>query len=159
MAVCICDLACLHPVCPGMACWPWQMGATRTHCCSTQEPGDLYVQPILSAFQESLWVCWHISKASLVDLEAVYLWAVEALRYGCSGAQGQPWQGRAGCRAVALLAAGPVADFWCISLKKSHVFMTGVKTNPNMKILSPERIFAHIPPRVAALRPAWWWLA
>lgn len=158
-AVCICGLACLHPVCPGMACCPWQMGATRTHCCSRQEPGDLYLPPILSAFQQSLWVCWHISRASLVDLEAVYLWAVEALRCCCSGARGQPWQGRAGCRLVALLAAGPVADFWCISLKKSHGFMTGMKTKPSMKILSPERIFPHVPPRVAALRPAWWWLA
>lgn len=40
MVVCICDLACLHPACPGMACCPWQMGATSNHCCSRQEPGD-----------------------------------------------------------------------------------------------------------------------
>lgn len=156
MAVCICDLACLPPVCPGMACCPWQMGATRNHCCSGQEPGDVYLRPILSAFQQSLWVCWHISRASPVHLEAVHLWAVEALRFCCSGARGQPWQGRAGCRAVALLAAGPVADFWCISLKKSHGFMSGMKTNPSMTTLSPERIFPHIPPRVAALRWLVW---
>lgn len=120
MAVCICDSACLHPECPGVACCPWQMGATRNHRCSRQEPGDLYLRPILSAFQQSLWVCWHLSKASRVDLEAVCLWAMEPLRCCCSGTRGQPQQGRAGCRAVALLAAGPVANFWCISLKKSH---------------------------------------
>lgn len=39
MAVCICDSACLHPECPGVACCPWQMGATRNHRCSGQEPG------------------------------------------------------------------------------------------------------------------------
>lgn len=103
---------------------------------------DLYLRLILSAFQQSLWVCWHLSKASRVDLEAVCLWAMEPLRCCCSGTRGQPQQGRAGCRAVALLAAGPVANFWCISLKKSHGSMTGMKTNPSMKILSPERIFS-----------------
>lgn len=87
MDVCICDLACLHPACPSMACCPWQMGAARNHRCSRQEPGDLYLRPILSAFQQSLWVCWHISKASLEDLAAVYLWAVEALRCSAQALQ------------------------------------------------------------------------
>lgn len=127
LAMCICDLACLHPACPG------------------KKQGTCTSNP----------VCLHFSRAcgcvGISPKHHLWIWK----QWSPSGAQGQPQQGRAGCREMVLLAAGPVAHSWCVSLKKSHGFMTGMKTNPSMKILSPERIFPRIPPQVAALRPAW----